>query len=220
MAMVVDEDDAATQIMLVHHVARNRLLINLGVLFVTASVLSCTTYAIHLNDAHVIAYFTDVGSSYDAQMQWYYCAPASVRMILKYEGLGSLPSQELLASQMNCTEYNNGTKISNLLFAIAQYGIPYNVDQGRAFSESLLFLKSKLVDNKPLIIAIWFDKNTDNGHFVVVYGYNCDGIFVHDPWNNPLHAPVGRPYGPSAFIPNDQLELLWSHYSNWMVYFG
>jgi hypothetical protein len=150
---------------------------------------------------------------YHSQINDYYCDPAVVQMALQYIS-GKLVSQDILAAEIGTTPDN--TPLENMT-------VPFYL---RGFS-NVQITHSNLSELKTLnangflsIILIYFDitdHDPDDTHFVLVVGYNESGIFVHDPWPPAWGEPDSRDSGPYAFIPNDQLNDIWSYDQQWTL---
>jgi|GEM_PF-6564374 hypothetical protein len=154
---------------------------------------------------------------YDGQETTYYCAPASVRMVFEYIHYSPVPSQTQLAADMNCkVEYHGIRSASDILIPFNQRNLTsYVCHNGTSFNSTLIDVKSYLRQGDAVILDIWFDERETNGHFVVAYGYNSNGVFINDPWTYDNWSTVGRDYGPHIYITNQQLESLWSYCYYW-----
>ena len=71
-------------------------------------------------------------------------------------------------------------------------------------------LKINIDDGHLTIILIHFSTAHLYQHYVLVIGYNADGIFVHDPWPTTWNQPDGRKTGADAFISTELLADLWN----------
>jgi hypothetical protein len=166
---------------------------------------------------HIIPFFANQTNSYVAQSQTYYCAPATVLMILKYANISSMPSQDELAREMNCSQEFSGIYISRVSLPFL-YRDLRNFDMGSNanFGLALAKLRINLDENHPAILDIWFDSRHTVGHLVVAYGWNDSGIYIHDPWNYTFSTPGDGAFGPSTFLKNTDLESLWNCNQFWM----
>lgn len=133
------------------------------------------------------------------------CGPASVQMVLKYLDISPLPTQSILANEMNTTIHNY-TKSSYMHIPFKKRGFKYYNCTFISFNLALSNLKGNISKNFPIIILTWYGLSHKIGHFRVVTGYNSSGIFVHDPWD-----------GPNKFLNNSTLEDLWNYSNFWSI---
>ena len=139
------------------------------------------------------------------QEKHYYCGPASLQMVIAYL-TGSVPSQELLAYELETDHIKNVTYTAKMRipFNLRNLNQIYTVE-GMLVSE----LKLQSAQGFLVILLIWFDVPLkEKNHYVVVVGYNETGVFIHDPWPTSWSKP-GRNTGPYVFISDSELEYLW-----------
>jgi hypothetical protein len=133
------------------------------------------------------------------------CGPASVQMILKYLNILPLPTQHILAEEMNTSIYEyTYSRCMHIPFK-NRYFKYYN-GTTISFKQALNNLKGNISKNFPMVILTWYNLSHKIGHYRVVTGYNYSGIFVHDPFD-----------GPNRFLNNLILEDLWSYSNFWSL---
>lgn len=139
------------------------------------------------------------------QVKWYFCGPASVQMVLHYIS-GVKINQYVLANEMHTSSSSGGTYTNYMPkpFRLRGYSAieikPMNVDK----------LKYYLSRNRPVIILIWFDTRKKSQHYVVVIGYDNDGIYIHDPWPEKWGKAKDRNLGSFVHISYSMLLKLWN----------
>lgn len=186
-------------------------------------VVAILCISIYFNNTQSTKYINaQLSQYYDSQETTYYCAPASVRMVLEYINYSPIPSQTQLAVDMNCkAEYSGIQSTSSILIPFIQRNLTsYDWHYGMSFNSALADVKSHLQQGDAIILGMWFDERKLSGHFIVAYGYDLNGIFINDPWDYGDRPAVGRDYGLNAYVTNEQLEPLWSYNSYWYVVYG
>jgi hypothetical protein len=142
---------------------------------------------------------------YFSQQESYYCGPATVQMALGYL-LSSVPSQDELASELQTDAATGVTYESKMRTAFDSRGYT-QVRNGTLNVESLKDMNSEVFLT---IILIYFDKTHEYQHYVLVVGYDSNGIYVHDPWPTSWKQPQGRVTGSNVSISYEVLSDLWS----------
>jgi hypothetical protein len=67
-----------------------------------------------------------------------------------------------------------------------------------------------------VIILIYFDVTHEYQHYVLVIGYDVNGIYVHDPWPSSRKQPQSRTTGANVSMSEELLSDLWGgKNSNW-----
>jgi ABC-type bacteriocin/lantibiotic exporter with double-glycine peptidase domain len=147
---------------------------------------------------------------YHAQELDSYCAPACVSMAVGYIS-GEKVSTDVLAREMKIGV--NGTDLSMMHFPFDNRGFTMVFATHATLEE----LKESNCRGYASITSIWFDKNHEVAHFVVIVGYNVTGMFVNDPWPTDWMQPEGRTTGENTFILNSLFTDLWSVTYQWVL---
>ncbi|HDJ89703.1 MAG TPA: hypothetical protein ENG40_03320, partial [Thermoprotei archaeon] len=138
------------------------------------------------------------------QEKWYFCGPACVQMVLHYIS-GIKVSQYTLANEMHTSSSSGGTYTNYMPkpFRLRGYRVteikPMSIDK----------LKYYLRQNKPIIILVWFDTRKTCQHYVVVIGYDDNGVYIHDPWPEKWGKAKNRNTGSFVYISYSMLLQLW-----------
>jgi len=143
-----------------------------------------------------------ISVDYQSQETGYYCGPACVQMALSYLS-DSSPSQSQLASEMQTIQVTYTDKMR----------IPFDSRGFTSVYEEIMNvdgLKTHNSNGNLVIILIYFSTAHQYQHYVLVVGYDSDGIYVHDPWPIEWQQPAGRTTGANASISNSLLADLWN----------
>lgn len=144
-----------------------------------------------------------ISVAYQPQETDYYCGPACVQMALSYLS-NSSPNQSQLASEMQTSQVtyigNMRIPFDNRGFTSVHEEISMGVDE----------LKTHNSNGDLVIILIYFSNAHQDQHYVLVVGYDSDGVYVHDPWPIEWQQPNGRTTGANASISNSLLADLWN----------
>ena len=149
---------------------------------------------------------------YHSQDQDHYCGPASVQIVIEYIS-GNVVPQDTLAAELKTDPVKEVTSTNNMDIPFDRRGYT-SVREEHA---SLSVLKEQNSRGYLSILLIWFDTNHKYGHYVVVMGYNEEGILVNDPWPSYWDQPASRKTGKNAFISDQLLADLWTNYDQWVL---
>lgn len=117
---------------------------------------------------------------YFPQINMYACGPAVLQMILAYNNIYT--DQIALAETLVPT--NKGTDEAELVEALVKHGL-YPVVKEPA---SLVDIENAL-KKENLVIVGFLELQRNEGHYVIVSGYDDIYLYIHDPWigpNNPF----------------------------------
>jgi len=131
-----------------------------------------------------------------------FCGPAAVEMALEYISGRAVP-QTILAAEMNTGPQCEGT-CGNMM-PIPFHSRGYTLV--KVIHSDLNTLKELNAQGYVSIINIHGDASHTFGHYVVVVGYDPNGIFVNDP---------GR-RRPGSYIPNTILSDRWTRHNHWLL---
>ncbi|MDX2086452.1 MAG: C39 family peptidase [Kofleriaceae bacterium] len=116
-----------------------------------------------------------------AQRTDYTCGAAAVRSVATFYGVGRATEAEV-AADMRMTV--DGSDPVQLRRALARYGLAHREHRGMTDTELRAYLDARC----PVIIMLqaWgarrsYRAHWDDGHWVVVIGYDVRGVFVMDP---------------------------------------
>ena len=140
--------------------------------------------------------------TYRSQETDYYCGPACVQMALSYLS-DSSPSQSQLASEMQTSQV---TYTYKMRFPFDNRGFTSVYEEFM----SVEGLKTHNSNGELVIILIYFSTAHLYQHYVLVVGYDSDGVYVHDPWPIEWSQPIDRTTGANASISNSLLADLWN----------
>lgn len=111
----------------------------------------------------------------------YTCGAAAVLSVAQFYGVGRAGEAEV-AADMRMTL--DGSDPVHLRRALARYGLSHREHRGMTDAE----LRAHVDARRPVIIMLqaWGDRRSyrahwDDGHWVVVIGYDARGVFVMDP---------------------------------------
>lgn len=152
-----------------------------------------------------------ISVAYFAQETSYYCGPAVVQMALSYL-IDSFPSQDELATEMETDAKAGVTYTDKMRKAFDNRGF------SQVYEDELNLDRLKTLNSNGylVIILIYFDITHQYQHYVLVIGYDSNGIYVHDPWSTSWRQPQGRTTGANVSISKELLNDLWSSQpSNW-----
>jgi|GEM_PF-6133142 len=129
-----------------------------------------------------------------------WCGPTSLGMLMQHYGVNI--STEAIADEAYNRSGHGGTDPGDLeAYAKSQgFKVSYSEDQGR----SIDYLKEKIDSNTPVVVSLKGDDYWRGGHYVVVRGYNEDGVVINDPSDR---------NGLSYTMPYNQFSTMW-HGSN------
>lgn len=179
-------------------------------LFILSGYSSFSTLIIH-SSVQAFPSSSFISVVYRAQETDYYCGPACVQMALSYL-MDSFPSQSLLASEMHTNPWLGATYTNEMR-------VPFDKRElSLVFEETLDLdeLKTYNSNGYPVIILIYSDTNHRYQHYVLVIGYDSNGIYVHDPWPTSWSQPECRLTGANVSISYSLLNDLWScQISHW-----
>jgi hypothetical protein len=133
-------------------------------------------------------------------------------MTLEYIS-GYLVSQDVLAKEMMTSVERGGADLDMVRVPFVNRGYVF-LDEHRQATSAELKEHNSL--GHVAIINIHFDTSHKAGHYVLVIGYNPEGIFVHDPWPSAVTVD-NRKTGKEAFISDLLLSDLWSRRNNWVL---
>jgi len=184
---------------------------NMSVLFLGICICSCW-FAIPSSQVYSVPPFNMLKAPYHVQEGNYNCGPACVQMALEYIS-GYLVSQDVLATEMMTGAERGGTDLNMLRVPFVKRGYT-SLDEHQQATVAELKEHNSL--GHVAIINIHFDTLHKAGHYVLVVGYNSEGIFVNDPWPNTVTID-GRRTGKEAFISYLLLSDLWSRRNNWVL---
>lgn len=120
--------------------------------------------------------------------------------------MDSFPSQSQLAREMHTNPVREVTYTNRMSVPFDRRGLTL------VFEETLDLdgLKTYNSNGYLVIILIYFDINHRYQHYVLVVGYDSNGIYVHDPWSTSWSQPEGRLTGTNVSISYSLLNELWS----------
>jgi len=133
-------------------------------------------------------------------------------MVIEYVS-GNVVSQDTLAAELKTDPVKEVTQTDNMRIPFDRSGY----ESVREEHATLNVLKEQNSRGYLSILLIWFDTNHKYAHYVVVIGYNEEGIFVNDPWPSYWDQPVSRKTGKNAFISDKLLADLWRKYDQWVL---
>jgi len=143
------------------------------------------------------------GDHYRVQETSSSCGLASIQMVLDWLGAQPLPTQSELTTELGMS--TGGYALENMMpVPFQSRGFEVEATQGLSIDE----LKENIASDHPVIILIYLDNGSAYGHYVVVVGFNENGVFVHDSYST-AYGEVSRNVGPNVFISNDLLAELW-----------
>jgi hypothetical protein len=154
----------------------------------------------------------NINTQYFQQETTYYCGQAVVQMILVQKTGVTVPQDEL-ADEMKVIE-NWGTKIGDMRTPLVDRGLEV-VDEGKR--RNINHLVNAVDAGQLSIILIDFDVDSSSGHYVLVTGYNQDGVIVQDPWTESWSVPDGRNAGEDTVLGYELVEDLWIGRSGWVL---
>jgi len=126
-------------------------------------------------------------------------------MILDWLGAKPFPTQSELATELKMSA--EGYALINMMpVPFENRGFEVEARQGLSIDE----LKESIASDHPVIILMYIDNGLDYGHYIVVVGFNENGVFVHDPFSTD-YDEIGREVGPNMFISNSLFTELWSY---------
>ena len=126
--------------------------------------------------------------------------------------LDSFPSQDELATEIETDAQAEVTYTDKMRKAFDNRGFTEVYEDELNLDE----LKTLNSNGYLVIILIYFDSTHDYQHYVLVMGYDSNGIYVHDPWPISWRQPQSRATGANVSISEELLSDLWScQPSNW-----
>jgi len=174
--------------------------LNLLVLFTCSCVSPANT-----SSALSISSTNYISATYRSQETLYYCGPRVVQMALSYLDT-SVANQGQLAEETQTDPIESVTYTDMMSKSFHDRGFSDVSEDTLELDD----LKINIDDGHLTIILIHFSTAHLYQHYVLVIGYNADGIFVHDPWPTTWNQPDGRKTGVDAFISTELLADLWN----------
>lgn len=138
------------------------------------------------------------------------CASACVQMVLQYYQISPLPTQEVLAEEMNTTiEKQTEAYIVYVPFEKRDIDIVFDGHFSLNFSRSCEQLKGNVSLDRPIIVLMYYNSSKSMGHYRVVTGYNQTGFFCSDP------SKGGQYTGTNVYFEDELFAALWTRHRNW-----
>ncbi len=115
---------------------------------------------------------------YHKQSKEHTCGPASMKMILQYQGI--IKSEEELEAEMNTTE-TEGTSYENLITLAQKSGMEVEAKSMSELSDVYEF-----IDKDIPVIVNYKEQEADEGHYAIITGYTDSEVTLNDPWHGEI----------------------------------